>query len=170
MTQEEWVEKKREERDEEFAPKYEEQVPSTSEGVHSNKKRKKMKKKKQQQQLEQNLAYEGTPFESEPDVIGPFPPEHNPLFSRTKNFLKKREAREEFPGASEPVPGPSSRGAAIPPPMDFDYHTPAYRQRSKPTPSSLKATADAIDAGLRLLREQVESSQQATPKNTHMDS
>ncbi|XP_014259507.1 coiled-coil domain-containing protein 174 [Cimex lectularius] len=89
----------------------------------------------------------------------PLPEESNPLQSRTKNFLKKRKEKEEALKAEK-------KGAEIPPPMDFDYHTPNVNQRKHTTSIDHKSTAEAIDAGLRLLREQFERDQKATPKGT----
>ncbi|KAF6205054.1 hypothetical protein GE061_019221 [Apolygus lucorum] len=181
MTQEEWVEKKREERIDEFAPMYPSNPTATMGGSASiidpianettDSVKKKKKKKKKKKTLLQTIHPESL------DIPMPemeLPEETNPMFSRTKNFLKKRNAAKAgFDAHEEPaevgIDICSSRGAAVPPPMDFDYHTPAVRRRHGPSGSnSHQETADAIEAGLRLLRQQYAGS--GVSKDTRMDS
>ncbi|CAB0011137.1 unnamed protein product, partial [Nesidiocoris tenuis] len=161
MTQEEWVEKKREERIDEFAPTYQQTAQAPIADLSSKKKKKKKKKKVQ---VQQNI--QTNPSTSYPDFETDFPAEENPMFSRTKNFLKKRKAQDEA-GSSAYSPGHWSssdeevppeprkpKGAEVPPPMDFDYFTAAKNRPKSSSSSTIQQTADAIEAGLQLLRQQ----------------
>lgn len=153
MTQEEWVEKKREERTKEFAPSYEEDSLMIQPEEQIKKKKKKKKTKAQQ------FA----------PILEPAVEESNPMFSRTKHFLAKRKLISQSEEINVGATTSTSRGVEIPPPMVFSYFNPESSNRGITKAAKFKDTADAIEAGLELLRQQAEISQKATSKQTEID-
>ncbi|KAL1131344.1 hypothetical protein AAG570_010962 [Ranatra chinensis] len=128
MTQEEWVEMKRDERMDEFAPSYEQKKQELASSKPIKKKKRKL-------------------F-NQPDIQQTFEPSCSNIL--VSNATSSDNTEENFP---------KRRGVAIPPPPSFDYYNPSSNRNSKlkkPVLNNL-GTEEAIEAGLKYLREQYES-------------
>jgi hypothetical protein len=126
MTQEEWVNKKRDERPDEFAPFYSRESESRSDRRDQSEGRVPKKKKYFQENRFEPTKYPQT--------------EHEP----------SHQASATTSGAAQ-----GRRGAEIPPPASFDYYTPQHKSfQSNKTRAN--DTEKAIEAGLSFLRQQME--------------
>lgn len=154
MSQEEWVEKKREERPEEFAPPTYEELPV----VHAVPfKRNKpnlfftSKKTKISNPPEPNLeSYDYDVWSSADASLG-------------ITDSGRVEASIGTPHSNTAKVAPVRRGAEIPPPQTMEYF--GGSSLPKHIPSQKQDIADSISAGLEYLRKQIENKEKNSRKD-----
>lgn len=156
MSQEQWNEKKRGERNSEFAP---------TEAL--NKSPKKRENYKHTRDINSQVDKSKNDFVQE--RYFPPPPEmemdqeeeedeRKGLYFTTKKKLKRRNYQAEEP---EEVPRTRSGGAEVPPPPTFDYYGPpvlGLNKKAKPE-ANKNQLSSSIEAGLKFLRDQTDKGQ-----------
>lgn len=152
MSQGEWNEKKRDERNAEFAP--------TNALNKSPPKRHKKKQFGQDSPVKSNFTPSAAPSEEAVVEVEEEEEERPGLYFTTKKKLKRRNYQPEDTETSFPSSSGRGDGPEIPPPPTFDYYGPPLLGLSKKLKTdSGPALETSIEAGLKFLRNQTDKTQ-----------